>query len=227
MGKAVFAAMTAAALVWACPTAADYAAGTAAYQRGDRFRGLEEFRRAAESGDGRAQLRLGQIYQEGTDVLQDFVIAHMWYDLAAAQEQQAAAEARDHLAKRMTAEQIARSRDLTRQRLALNEPPRSTAAESEVEIGKEDIVLVQQRLAALGFDVGKADGKMGKRTRNAIREYQRTRAIPTTGEVDRRLIASLKGDADSSLTGQASDDLVGQPRHARPDSDRQQRAGAR
>ena len=43
---------------------------------------------------------------------------------------------------------------------------------------------VQQRLAALGYDVGKPDGVPGKRTAEAIRKFQRDNRIPSTGSID-------------------------------------------
>jgi hypothetical protein len=48
-------------------------------------------------------------------VLQDFIQAHMWYNLSAAQGEQRAAEARDALAKQMTPAQIAEAQRLARE----------------------------------------------------------------------------------------------------------------
>lgn len=42
----------------------------------------------------------------------------------------------------------------------------------------------QERLNELGFAVGKPDGVMGPRTRSQIRAFQKSRGIPTTGELD-------------------------------------------
>ena len=40
-------------------------------------------RKAADQGEGRAQLFLGEMYREGKGVSQNYVQAHMWYNLAA------------------------------------------------------------------------------------------------------------------------------------------------
>lgn len=42
----------------------------------------------------------------------------------------------------------------------------------------------QERLDALGLDPGPIDGVMGARTRDALREFQRKRDLPVTGELD-------------------------------------------
>lgn len=55
------------------------------------------------------------MYAQGRGVLQDFIQAHMWYNLSAAQGEQRAAEARDALAKQMTPAQIAEAQRLARE----------------------------------------------------------------------------------------------------------------
>jgi len=43
------------------------------------------YRLAAEQGDQLGQCSLGEMYYEGRGVPQDYVIAHMWVNLAASQ----------------------------------------------------------------------------------------------------------------------------------------------
>ena len=43
------------------------------------------YRRAAEQGNARAQNNLGTMYQNGRGVAQNYVQAHKWFNLAAAQ----------------------------------------------------------------------------------------------------------------------------------------------
>jgi len=73
------------------------------------------FSRAAEQGDALAFAKLGWMYERGRGVLQDFIQAHMWYNLSGAQGEQRAAEARDALAKQMTPAQIAEAQQLARE----------------------------------------------------------------------------------------------------------------
>jgi TPR repeat protein len=114
--KRLLAAATLLALASA-PAAADYYDGLRAYDRGDFETALREWRSAAEEGDAQSQYRLGRLYEEGRGVLQDFVQAHLFYNLAAAQGLEEAAEARDRLAERLTPEQLAEAQQLAAERL--------------------------------------------------------------------------------------------------------------
>ena len=58
------------------------------------------------------------MYDRGQGVLQDYVQAHMWYNLAAAQNQENAIRLRDSLTKLMTPEQIAEAQRLAAEWLA-------------------------------------------------------------------------------------------------------------
>jgi len=82
------------------------------------------FRLAAEQGRADAQHALGHLYLNGQGVTQDNVLAYMWFDLAAAQGTQAAATlaavtqaaatARDGVARQMTPAEIAQAQQLAR-----------------------------------------------------------------------------------------------------------------
>ncbi len=76
---------------------------------------LSWFRRAAEQRDTLAFAKLGLMYAQGRGVPQDFIQAHMWYNLSAAQGETRAIEFRDALAKQMTPAQIARAQKLARE----------------------------------------------------------------------------------------------------------------
>ena len=73
------------------------------------------FQLAAKQGYAHAQFNLGLMYDNGLGVLQDYVLAHMWLNLAAAQGGQAAKEARDHAASHMTPDQISEAQRLARE----------------------------------------------------------------------------------------------------------------
>ena len=76
---------------------------------------IKWFRKAADQGDADAQLLLGSLYLTGNGVPQDYVIAHMWLNLAAAHGKEEAAEGRDHAEKLMTPAQIAEAQKLARE----------------------------------------------------------------------------------------------------------------
>ena len=52
---------------------------------------------------------------------------------------------------------------------------------------------MQRLLAARGYDIGEIDGKIGPRTRHAIRSFQTARGLPVTGAVDVDLLEILSG----------------------------------
>ena len=90
------------------PTAAELAA-----QR------LGRLREAAGRGIASAQGSLGELYRDGMGVPQDYVLAHMWFNLAASQStgedyDKYSAE-RDNVASKMTAGQFAEAQRLARE----------------------------------------------------------------------------------------------------------------
>ena len=60
------------------------------------------------------------------------------------------------------------------------------------------VEAVQEALTERGFEPGKIDGAMGSRTRNALREFQRSVGLPSTGEIDAATIAALGLDRPDS-----------------------------
>jgi peptidoglycan hydrolase-like protein with peptidoglycan-binding domain len=56
---------------------------------------------------------------------------------------------------------------------------------------KDDRQALQQGLTELGFDTDGVDGVIGPNTQNAIRDYQRSRGLPITGEPSLDLLRSL------------------------------------
>jgi TPR repeat protein len=64
--------------------AQDFQKGLDAFVDRDYAAALKEWRPLAESGGQAAQRNLGFMYQGGWGVLQDNVMAHMWYNIASA-----------------------------------------------------------------------------------------------------------------------------------------------
>ncbi len=109
------------ALVLSAPSlAANYEAGQEAYDRGDYATALKEWRPLAEQGDARAQHLLGAMYGFGEGVPQDYVQAHMWFNLAAASrtpgvDRDRAVRNREIVAKLMTPAEVAEAQRLARE----------------------------------------------------------------------------------------------------------------
>ncbi|MCX7663849.1 MAG: peptidoglycan-binding protein [Tepidimonas fonticaldi] len=57
--------------------------------------------------------------------------------------------------------------------------------------GALSLLDAQRKLAQLGYDIGTPDGKMGNRTRAALRAFQASRNLPQTGQLDAATQAEL------------------------------------
>ncbi len=99
----------------AAPARADFQGGVEAYKRGDYDAALKEFRPLAEQGDAFVQFNLGVMYIKGQGVPQDYVLAHMWMNLAAAKGVKKAVKGRDLLEKFMNLDQLAEAQRLVRE----------------------------------------------------------------------------------------------------------------
>ena len=78
-------------------------------------------------------------------------------------------------------------------------PPTSSQSDSRPQshsLGTKQIREVQQLLADLGYDPGPIDGKYGRQTAKAVKEYQRKIYHPQTGEIEDVLIYLLKKERD-------------------------------
>ena len=62
-----------------------------------------------------ALFELGMLYATGRDVEADLVVAHKWFNLAAARGNQSALDRRVELAREMSADQIAEAQKLARE----------------------------------------------------------------------------------------------------------------
>ena len=147
-------------------------AGQTAWQAGRYAEALAQWRDAARTGDGRAMLALGRAYLKGLGVPQDFVLAHMWFNLSASRGEAQAPKERDVLSSRMTPGQIASAQDRARawRPGAPAAVPRATPAPttSAGPPPKRALAEAQRLLNALGYEAGAPDGVWGP---NSIRAY--------------------------------------------------------
>ncbi len=107
---------------------ADYWLGKTAWDAGRYAEGIEQWRRAAEKGDTLSMRQLGQVHKKGLGVVQDYVEAHMWFNLASSRGDAVALRERDALRGKMTSEQLAlaqkRAREWGSSRKRLRVPPK-------------------------------------------------------------------------------------------------------
>ena len=91
-------------------------------------------------------------------------------------------------------------------------PPLETSRAVEQGLGltRLDRVLVQHGLAALGHEIGAADGIFGPRTRFEIRRLQKAKGFPETGFLTAALLDALKalGEAARDAQRRADDEAA-------------------
>jgi TPR repeat protein len=78
-------------------------------------RAAELFEMAARQGDANAQANLALMYGFGQGLLQDFVIGHMWANIATLSEAENGQRILQHIAAQMSPESIAAAQSLARQ----------------------------------------------------------------------------------------------------------------
>ena len=205
---AVWMAWVALAFVAVQAARADYEAGRQAWEAGQLDEALAQWRVSAESGDRRAMLALGRLHVQGLGVLQDYVQAHVWFNLAASRGEAAALDEREAVAAKMTPEQVARAQKLApawrpgadEAAVAGGAPGASGVADAPVAGDAEDagspppraIRETQRLLAALGYRPGPADGIWGARTGRAYRSFLRDAGLPAEEVVTPSALRALR-----------------------------------
>jgi len=173
------------------------------------------FRKAAELGLADSQYNLAILHDRGLGVSKDPTKAYFWFQIAGSQGDKDAEARASIIEKRMTADQIARTKLLisnwrpTTLNKSANEvsqpfdgwqtarsiPTTVTTSNNSEFTQKELVVLTQGYLARLGFDPGPRDGIIGEQTRQAIEEFQQQHQLPVSGTVSLKLVSKLKAAA--------------------------------
>lgn len=87
-----------------------------------------------------------------------------------------------------------------------NPPPAAGPGTSTQLDSREQVRMIQAKLAALGYDPGPQDGLMGTRTQTAIQKYQRKMGLPVDGSPSASLLQSLSGNqAPGSLQAKGAE----------------------
>jgi membrane-bound lytic murein transglycosylase B len=77
-------------------------------------------------------------------------------------------------------------------------PPLARPWPVEQPIGRADRIAAQEALQHLGYDVGDVDGVLGLKTRQAARQWQKSKGLPADGYLTYGLIQQLKADGGVS-----------------------------
>lgn len=76
---------------------------------------------------------------------------------------------------------------------------------------QSDITSVQEKLNERGYDVGTIDGKMGKKTSQAIKKFQKDEGLSVTGTLDQSTYAALNAEATDATGGEQAPDTRSAP----------------
>ena len=88
--------------------------GLDAARKGDYQTAYRLWLPLAEQGHPRAQSNLGVMYQYGQGVPQDYVLAHMWFNLCGSGGDKKGVEYRNDIEKKMTPQQIEKAQEMAR-----------------------------------------------------------------------------------------------------------------
>ena len=220
-------AVLVAAVLSVFPVQADYEEGQRALEAGRTDIALREWQAAAAGGDRHAMTALGRLFVNGRGVLQDYVEAHKWFNLAASRGDTVALEQRDALEGKMTPAQVAAAQERAAAwRLGETSVAavgtEDTASESTQGPPPRAIREAQGLLEALGYSPGPADGVWGRRSVRAYGAFLRDAGLlpaqtlsPQGLRALRAIARSRDGGADTG-SGSTADAATPPPARRTP-----------
>ncbi len=87
---------------------------------------------------------------------------------------------------------------------AQDEGMRQAQEAGRKQLSRDQIKQVQQALDQKGFDVGRADGVVGRQTIQALGEFQRQQKLEQTGLLDDQTLQALGIDLNGTTNGAAT-----------------------
>lgn len=158
--------------------------------------------KAAEQGLANSQVVIGYYYAHGIGGAQNDREAVQWYRKAAAANQPMALNNLGAMyagGRGGLAQDRASAVDLYRRAAALGN---KLALDNLKGLNEQpyDLADIQRALADLGHDPGPADGKMGSKTRAAIRDAQRELRLKVDGNPSLELLIALRGAKQAAAT---------------------------
>ncbi len=73
-----------------------------------------------------------------------------------------------------------------------------TSSTSSQMASSESVKKAQQELKAAGFDPGQIDGQLGPDTQKALKDFQQSKGLPSTGQLDRQTQQALASAGSNS-----------------------------
>jgi peptidoglycan hydrolase-like protein with peptidoglycan-binding domain len=92
---------------------------------------------------------------------------------------------------------------------AVQQSKSAGAQQNENQLSRDEIMHAQQALDQKGFDVGKADGIMGPRTKQALEKFQQQQKLQQTGQLDQNTLSALGVSQQEPTTGQGGNQQNG------------------
>ena len=222
-------------LVAVLPARADYADGRQAWKAGRYADALEQWQAAADGEDRRAMLALARLYLKGLGAPQSYVLAHMWFNLAASRGDVEALLERDALAASLTAAERADAHRMASSWRPGDRPPAEEpkaealpAEQPKVEAPRSEepkaeapppgawasgappvraLREAQKLLAASGYEPGPVDGIWGGRSVRAYMSFLRENGHPSARTLTPAALRTMRTIAKHQ--GEATDIAAG------------------
>lgn len=159
------------------------------------------FEKAAERGVVDSQFNLGVLFESGQGLPKNVTDAFVWYSIAAGQGDQFAKTRVEVLKTTLDKTDLvtaaARAEKFKPVKIddAANGIFRNVAWAKSNKAAGEKVSQVRQAqtlLTELGYEIGRADGAIGPKTRTAIMNFERSNSLPETGRVNAALIERLE-----------------------------------
>lgn len=163
----------------------------------------EWFIRASNLGIRDSQFNLAILYARGSGVAQSLEESYKWFAIAARDGDADAGQKRDDVAKAMTQEQLKTAKDNVDewQVIPLNDdansvnPPAEWTGGEEIKTSSVDMQKAIRNIQAIlnnnGFKAGEPDGKLGRTTVTAIKDFQKSIGHTPDGRVTDQLVTEL------------------------------------
>ena len=161
------------------------------------------FSRAAAHGLTDSQFNLGILHENGLGIPTNRMEAYKYFQLAARQGDHLARKSGDEVGQKLNSQQrdtidrFVNKWQPSQAAAHANEPQTATAywarkMRNAPRTSAQLTAEAQMLLTSLGYDAGPADGKIGPKTRQAIRNFELSRSLAPTGQVSSELIQRLR-----------------------------------
>ncbi|TKV75293.1 cell division protein PodJ [Rhizobium sp. AU243] len=161
------------------------------------------FIKASDLGVRDSQFNLAILYARGSGVKQDIEESYKWFAIAARDGDADAAQKRDEVAGALNPQQLQSAKakvdawkvkPLSEDANSVN-PPEEWAGKEGVKTASVDMEKAIRNIQAIlnknGFDAGQPDGKLGKNTVTAIKDFQKSVGQTPDGRITNELVTAL------------------------------------